>query len=294
MNVFEELAERYTYNGVVSLKALEDDIITLENHIDSYNFTLKEARLRKMNDKLILEKIRDAKTRLSRLKAFYKRESDKATPDDVMLNVLGLSAKYAKETESPGTAADKKEPVPQNFDKAEIEIVDDDAESTVVENETLVDNEMPAENVAGDTNKETIDICIETDECDDVEPGTSIEKTKDYDAEVVEENVAETKEYSTVGHKEDKVTEHNVVKPEITVDEESGIVTVGKITESAGDFFIPNEEKNMEEDKEPVEFEKFDVSEEFYNPTKVNNEEFFEFYSELNNEDAIHIIDDSE
>lgn len=294
MNIFEEIVQSYIYNGAVSLKALEDDIVTLENQIDSYNATLREIQIRGKKSLPLIEKIRDAKIRLSLLKAVYRRESDKATPDDVIINMLGLSAKDAKETESPGTAADKKEPVPQNFDKAEIEIVDDDAESTVVENETLVDNEMPAENVVGDTNKETTDICIETDECDDVEPGTSIEKTKDSDAEVVEENVAETEEYSTVGHKEDKVTEHNAVKPEITVDEESAIVTVGKITESAGDFFIPNEEKNTEENKEPVKLEKFDVSEEFYNPAKVNNEEFFEFYSELNNEDAIHIIDDSE
>ena len=28
MNIFEEIAESYRYNGVVSIKALEDDIIT--------------------------------------------------------------------------------------------------------------------------------------------------------------------------------------------------------------------------------------------------------------------------
>ena len=72
MNIFEELAESYTYNGVVSLKALDDDIVTLENQIDSYNATLRELQLRGKKVTPLVAKIRDAKIRLSLLKAVYK------------------------------------------------------------------------------------------------------------------------------------------------------------------------------------------------------------------------------
>ena len=126
MNIFEEIAERYTYNGVVSLKALDDDIVTLENQIDSWLATLNELRLRGKKSSTIVEKIRDGKIRLSLLRAVYKRESDKTAPDDVIAGMLGISAKNANEVEAPGTAADNKEPVKQNFEKAEIEVVDED------------------------------------------------------------------------------------------------------------------------------------------------------------------------
>ena len=34
MGIFDELAESYTYNGAVSIKAIEDDIVILENQLD--------------------------------------------------------------------------------------------------------------------------------------------------------------------------------------------------------------------------------------------------------------------
>ena len=136
MNIFEELAESYTYNGVVSLKALEDDIVTLENQIDSYNATLRELQLRGKKPGLLVGKIRDAKIKLSLLKAVYKKESDKATPDDVILNILGVSAKNANEVQNVGTAADGRQPKPQNFESAELEIVVDE---TVDEKASMIE-----------------------------------------------------------------------------------------------------------------------------------------------------------
>ena len=144
MNIFEELAESYTYNGVVSLKALEDDIVTLENQIDSFNATLKEIQLRGKKPAPLIGKIRDAKIRLSLLKAVYKRESDKATPDDVILNMLGVSANNAKEVPEINTAADGREPKPQNFESTEIEQAVDESLNTgvkIAETDKVIDNE---------------------------------------------------------------------------------------------------------------------------------------------------------
>ena len=105
MNIFEEIAESYTYNGAISIKALEDDIVTLENQLDSYNATLRELQLRGKKPGMLIEKIRDAKMRLSLLRAVLRREKDKASPDDIIKNMLGISANEAKETTSPETAA---------------------------------------------------------------------------------------------------------------------------------------------------------------------------------------------
>lgn len=169
MNIFEELAESYTYNGVVSLKALDDDIVTLENQIDSFNATLKELQLRGKKPGPLVGKIRDAKIRLSLLKAVYKRESDKATPDDVILNMLGVSAKHANETPEVNTAASGKKPKPQNFESAELEKKVDEPVSVevkapvsekVVDSEIVITKEDEAEMQAsvfqGDVDDETI------------------------------------------------------------------------------------------------------------------------------------------
>ena len=161
MNIFEEIAERYTYNGVVSLKALDDDIVTLENQIDSWLSTLNELRLRGKNSSIIVEKIRDGKIRLSLLRAVYKRESDKTAPDDVIADMLGISAKNASEVETPGTAADNKEPVLQNFEKAEIEAVDESKTEPISVNEdktsqSIVSNSVTVESLNKDDDKVVI------------------------------------------------------------------------------------------------------------------------------------------
>ena len=138
MNVFEEITESYRYNGVVSLKALEDDIVTLENQIDSFNATLREIQLRGKKPGILVGKIRDAKIKLSLVKAVYKKESDKNTTDDVILNMLGVSAKNANEIQNVNTAADGREPKPQNFESAELETVveeTDDEKASMIETE---------------------------------------------------------------------------------------------------------------------------------------------------------------
>ena len=132
MGVFDEIAEEYTYNGVISMKALEDDIVTLENQIDSYDATLKELALRRKNPAALKNKIREAKIRLSLLKALYKKESEQVVSDDKILDILGISGKNAKETEIPTTAASKKEPLPQDFQKSEIEVTEDYTEVKTV------------------------------------------------------------------------------------------------------------------------------------------------------------------
>lgn len=172
MNIFEELTERYTYNGAVSLKAIEDDIVTLENQIDNYNATLNELRLRRKNQTPLNDKIREAKIHLSILKAFYKKETDRDTSDDVILNMLGVSAKSAKETDSPETVASDREPKPQNF----IEV---DAEKNTDENEMFEDNVLIEYNDTGCTSN-TIQENI-TENIDKQEESVVIEGNKDAD-----------------------------------------------------------------------------------------------------------------
>ena len=121
MSIFDEIIESYTFNGSVSLKALEDDIGTLENQIDSYNAVMAEIITRHKNPTPLREKIREAKIKLSLLQAVYKRVSKSTTADDVITDALGISAKNANEMESPETMASSKKPAEQNFEKAETE-----------------------------------------------------------------------------------------------------------------------------------------------------------------------------
>lgn len=123
MNILDELLESYTFKGVISTKAIEDDIVTLENQIDSYNATLNEIRIRRMNDQPIVSKIREAKIHLSLLKAAQKRAANKVAQDEIILDMLGVSANEAKEAKIPETAASGKEPLPQDFKTAEYETV---------------------------------------------------------------------------------------------------------------------------------------------------------------------------
>ena len=146
MNIFDELAESYTYNGVVSLKALEDDIGTLESQIDNFSATLRELQLRGKKPGPLVGKIRDAKIRLSLLKALLKRESDRNTADDIILNMLGISANNAKEVETPKTAAEGKEPHVQDFEESEVEVV----EETVNETESVQIEAEQSEDVITD------------------------------------------------------------------------------------------------------------------------------------------------
>ena len=146
MNIFEELTESYTYNGTISMKAIEDDIVTLENHIDSLNSTLREINARGKNPGPIREKIRDEKIRLSLLKSFLKKvkEENNASEDDVILGVLGVSGSGAKETEKPSTAANGKQPKQQNFESMEIEEAANETDMETLEPE-ISDNQNQTE-----------------------------------------------------------------------------------------------------------------------------------------------------
>ena len=295
MNIFEEIAESYTYNGVVSLKALEDDIVTLENTIDSYNTTLNELRLRGKKTAPLVEKIRDAKIRLSLLKAVYRKEKDKSTTNDVIINMLGLSAKDAKETESPGTAADTKEPVPQNFDTAEVEVVNDDEGTDVVEGEKIKDKEIIVENTGEVPENTGNDITIETESVKDITSGTKIEYTKESNSDIVEEKIEEPQDCRTVNHEDEKIIEYNFVNPaSLTIDQENHSVTLNKMLESTREYIIPKNEKNKEKDKKTVDMEKFKVSDNVYDVREATDEELSEFYTTLSDSDAIKVVDDSE
>lgn len=120
MNILQELAESYKYNGSVSLKAIEDDIVTLQNQIDSYNATLKEVNLRHKNSAPLVAKIREAKIKLTLLKTLLKKETEKGVSNDVIMDMLGVSGKEAKEVETPETAAANKKPKAQNFESSEL------------------------------------------------------------------------------------------------------------------------------------------------------------------------------
>jgi hypothetical protein len=124
MNIFDEIRESYIYNGEVSLKALEDDIVTLENQIDSYNATLRELVIRGKKTDRIAVKIRETQMKLNMLRAVLRRETDANVTNDEILGVLGVSGQSAKETDRVKTAADDKKPVPQDFQMAEAEKTD--------------------------------------------------------------------------------------------------------------------------------------------------------------------------
>lgn len=146
MNIFEEIAKNYTYNGEVSLKALDDDIVTLENQIENYESTSRELTIRRKSTARIAEKIRDAKIKLSLLKAVYKKESEKNVSDSAILNILGVSGKEAAETTVPETAASGKSPLKQNFEAVEIGhvVIETPVNAGVSkpENDEVADNEV--------------------------------------------------------------------------------------------------------------------------------------------------------
>ena len=294
MNIFEEIAESYTYNGAISIKALEDDIVTLENQLDSYNATLRELQLRGKKPGMLIEKIRDAKMRLSLLRAVLRREKDKASPDDIIKNMLGISANEAKETTSPETAAGNKAPVQQNFEKAEIEVLNEDGDSTAVEEEPLTNSEVTVESLQCDDSN-SVDVVVERDGQNDIVSNTKIETDGESDTEITEEINKKDEEYKAVSNKDDIVVEHSIVRPETASDKESDIVTLNNTPEKATtEYFIPKNEKNKEDDKKAIEMEKFKVSDEVYDLTKATKEELDEFCATLTSDDTVFVLKDGE
>lgn len=151
MNIFEELTENYTYNGSISMKAIEDDIVTLENHIDSLNATIREANLRGKNPAQLTTKLRDEKIRLSLLNSFYKKVKETQPEEDNQIaDIFGVSGTAVKEVSTKVlTAANGRPPKPQNFEEAEIEKVEETVADygTTVANEQDTDNEIVIEEV---------------------------------------------------------------------------------------------------------------------------------------------------
>ena len=133
MNILDEIAEGYTYSGVVSLKAMEDDIFTLENQIDNLNAVLREVQLRGKNPGPVKQRIRDEKVRLSLLKAAFKRESDKDASYDAIMDVLGVTKDGMETKDQPATAVSDREPLKQNFEKADIEVEESEGDEPSVE-----------------------------------------------------------------------------------------------------------------------------------------------------------------
>lgn len=237
MNIFEELAENYTYNGIVSLKAIDDDIVTLENQIDSLNATLREIQLRGKKPGRLTERIRDAKIRLSLLKALFKRESDKTSPDDAILGVLGVSANHAKEVEIPETAADKKAPLPQNFEKVEIETTNDEKSTCAVEEGMLNSGGIAVENIKSSDDEVKNNVVAETE-------------TPRKDGSISEfENVEKEREETIES------------KPEIAFVNEHDIVATDKTPDSINAFPAPKRDIDNEKDKDVVTNEELSTTE---------------------------------
>lgn len=118
MDNFKELIENYTYNGALSLKAIEDDIVMIENQIDSWNTALKFSRTNS-NTTPLITRIRDAKKQVSRLKELKKRARQDIVPNiEAIDDMLSISANSAKEEGKITTAADGKKPLKQNFNSS--------------------------------------------------------------------------------------------------------------------------------------------------------------------------------
>ena len=245
MNIFEELAESYMYNGVVSLKAINDDIVTLENQLDSFRSTLEEIRIRGKKTGPLVEKMRDTKVRLSLLKALYRRESDKNTSDDIVLNMLGFSANNAKEVELPKTAAEGKEPLVQNFEESEVEVV----EETVEDTEAVESENEDVEDVVVEENDDVVEVTVDNLTYEDSEE----------DLQTVE------------GSSTEPELEANAVQTEVI--EQSSMP-------SHTDYFMQNNEDEQEECPPPTlddYFEPVDSPEDILPYDMVNNQDFSVF-----------------
>lgn len=258
MGVFDEIAEEYTYNGVISMKALEDDIVTLENQIDSYDATLKELALRRKNPAALKNKIREAKIRLSLLKALYKKESEQVVSDDKILDILGISGKNAKETETPTTAASKKEPLPQDFQKSEIEVTEDytevktvtgvdscDEKGVVVEDEPITPDKPDVVIESGDKTEKLFCTMIK-------------EKSQESDGEVVSgTDIIDVESHAgpSIEHKE-SLGDLNISMGENGSDNFTDIETVPSFPET------PTDEKSKGPSPEPTDEEEIKISQE--------------------------------
>lgn len=124
MDLYDEILREYTFNGAVSMKAIQDDIVTLENQLETYKEKLDEIRLRGKDSSSLVSKIRETKINLSRLKAVFKRENEKGKSNSDIIDMLGVSANSANEIETPDTAASQKPPLAEDFVEVEAEPIE--------------------------------------------------------------------------------------------------------------------------------------------------------------------------
>lgn len=279
MNIIEETTEKYRYNGVVSMKALEDDIVTLENLIESNTLLVDEARLRGFVIKSLVTKINEDKEKLNLLKVIRNREVLKTKKDDGISGVLGASAKNANGTALPETAASKKQPLLQNFEKAEYEIVEEQGDTSIVNSP----NDEPNDIVVGKTLPDTTEISSEATENKDVDKNkdnivSRIEAEKIeplMDAYPVQEKPMEREDFVSYEMDRDKVNEEERL-----------------ITHNDSDFIarnqeIPSEDIIKEEDKNTIKMEKTDYSDSSYESMKQTDEELSDFYVNLSQENIL-------
>ena len=255
MNILDEIAEGYTYSGVVSLKAMEDDIVTIENQLDSLNSVLREIRLRGKNDKPVMQRIRDEKVKLSLLKAAFKRESENQAPYEAIMDVLGVTRDDTASSDQPVTAASGKEPLKQNFEKADIEVeeLEDDEPSVELQSEKK-EYEAPTTTVLEKEPDEVADEPVlvqprDFEDCWALSSGTE-EQRRFYleqmglvkkDKPVVEEHAVEEKEGDAVETEEETMKDVSLSETEAEVDEE------------------PTEEVPLEAESDEVEERSYDV-----------------------------------
>ena len=121
MDLYDEILREYTFNGVVSMKALQDDIVTLENQLETYKEKLNEIHLRGKHSSSLVSKIRETKINLSRLKSVFRRENENTKSNSDIVDMLGVSANSANEIETPDTAASQKTPLVEDFIEVEAE-----------------------------------------------------------------------------------------------------------------------------------------------------------------------------
>ena len=241
MNIFEELEENYTYNGEISVKAVEDDMALIVSQLEAYELALQDTRLREKARASLGKKVRDLKLNLSLLKAFKKRISAAPAKNDAITGMILESARGAKEVESPGTAAEGKEPHVQDFEKSEVE----DAYEAVEDTDAVISEEERAE-----------DVITEKDEAVEVKTGDLAYEEVSEDSRAVEE------EKSDVGPElNTNVTQAEAIESEsdkkiysISINDETGNVIIEQYsTPSHADYFIPKKEEEADNITYPAE-----------------------------------------
>ena len=119
MDIFKTLENEYTINGEVSMKAIEDDIETIQERISDIE-TRMRTNLTPPYPEAVVYKLNKDRYELSTLKKFHRMVKDRGKSDAIN-NVIETAAKSANETETPATAASGRDPLPQNFEASEFE-----------------------------------------------------------------------------------------------------------------------------------------------------------------------------